>query len=103
MKRSVAAVVIVFLIFVVGAFVVLAQPSASTGRETLTRALQGAWLPLESGLIASSTQGIPLSGKYEIDDGSFQLSVYTVKADKTAGDTFMEVVVDHKHRDNLAS
>src|SRR5215470_10598356 len=95
MKRTAAAVVIVFLAVAAGTFAVLAQSSPGTGRETLARALKGAWLPLESGLIASSTQGTPLSGKYEIDDGAFPLSVHTVKADAGAGDVFMEVIVDY--------
>src|SRR5262249_4929831 len=65
------------------------------GRETLTRALRGAWLPLESGLAASAGVGTPLSAKYEIDDGAFQLSVYTWKADAFSGDAFTEVIVDY--------
>ena len=73
----------------------LAQSTPVTGSDALARALQGAWLPLESGFIVSSTQGTPISGKYEIDDGSFQLSVYTLKADAVSGDTFMEVIVDY--------
>ena len=51
----------------------LAETSSVNGRETLTQALQGAWLPLESGLIVSGREGTPLSAKYEIDDGAFQL------------------------------
>src|SRR2546425_469065 len=73
----------------------LAQSAPVTGRDALARALQGAWLPLESGFVVSSIQGTPISGKYEIDDGSFQLSVYTLKADTFSGDTFMEVIVDY--------
>src|SRR5215510_15551976 len=75
--------------------IVFAKQRPATGRETLAQALKGAWLPLESGLIVSSTQGTPLSAKYEIDDGAFQLSVYTVKADANAGDAFMEVIVHY--------
>ena len=95
MKRIVVAIVVAGLMVTVSALVVIAQQSPATGRETLGQALKGASLPLESGLIASSTQGIPLSAKYEIDDGAFQLSVYTVKADANAGDSFMEVIVDY--------
>src|SRR5262245_21605070 len=72
-----------------------AQSTPVTGRDALAQALQGAWLPLENGLVVSSTHGTPISGKYEIDDGMFQLSVYTLKADAVAGDTFMEVIVDY--------
>ena len=95
MKRIVATIVVAALVFTASALVVIAQQSPATGRETLGQALKGAWLPLESGLIVSSTQGTPLSAKYEIADGAFQLSVYTVKADASAGDAFMEVIVDY--------
>ena len=95
MKRTIAMAVVAALMVTESALSVIAQQSPATGRETLAQALKGAWLPLESGLIASSTQGTPLSGKYEIDDGAFQLSVYTVKTNASAGETFMEVIVDY--------
>jgi len=72
-----------------------AETSSVDGRQTLTRALQGAWLPLESGLIVSAREGTPLSAKYEIDDGAFQLSVYTSKDGSSSGDAFAEVIVDY--------
>jgi len=72
-----------------------AETSSVDGRETLTGALQGAWLPLESGLIVSAREGTPLSAKYEIDDGAFQLSVYTSKNGSASGDAFVEVIVDY--------
>ncbi len=56
--------------------------------------MAGAWLPLESGLVLSSTQGTPISAKYELEDGALQLSVYTLKADTLSGDRFSEVIVD---------
>src|SRR6201993_762421 len=46
---------------------------------------------LEKGLQASESAGKPISGKFEIEDGKLQLSVYTMKGDK-----FSEVIVDHK-------
>ena len=84
MERVVATIVVVVLAVAATASVVIAQQSPATGREALAQALKGAWLPLESGLIVGSTQGTPLSAKYEIDDGAFQLSVYTVKTDANA-------------------
>src|SRR5262249_61101249 len=72
-----------------------AQSDPGEGRETLTRALRAAGLPLESGLAASAREGTPLSAKYEIDAGAFQLSVYTRKVDAYAGDSFSEVIVDY--------
>ena len=71
-----------------------AQPSSATDSAALARALAAAWLPLESGLVLSSTQGTPISAKYEIEDGVLQLSVYTLKPDASSGDSFMEVIVD---------
>jgi hypothetical protein len=57
----------------------------------LARALGQAKLSLERGLAASSRQGVPISAKYELEDGALQLSVYTMK-----GDAFAEVIVDHQ-------
>jgi hypothetical protein len=57
----------------------------------LAKALKGVKFSLEKGLSASETQGKPISGKFEVEDGKLQLSVYTMKRDK-----FSEVIVDHK-------
>src|SRR5262245_9942722 len=61
------------------------------GDAQLANALKGAAFPLERGLTASAKQGTPMSAKYEMEEGKRQLSVYTMK-----GDTFSEVIVDHK-------
>jgi hypothetical protein len=74
---------------------VQADTGSVNGRRNLTRALLGAWLPLESGLAVSAREGAPLSAKYEIEDGAFQLSVYTSKTGPSSGDVFMEVIVDY--------
>jgi hypothetical protein len=57
----------------------------------LTKALSEASVSLDQGLKASEGEGKPISGKFEVQDGALQLSVYTMK-----GDQFSEVVVDHK-------
>jgi hypothetical protein len=57
----------------------------------LAKALKEAKISLQSGLVASTREGKPISAKYEMDEGKLQLSVYTMK-----GDTFSEVIVDHK-------
>ena len=57
----------------------------------LVKALKAAKVSLEDGLTASEREGKPISGKFEVDEGKLQLSVYTMKGDK-----FSEVVVDHK-------
>ena len=41
-------------------------------------------------MTASESKGQPISAKFEIDEGNFQLSVYTAR-----GGAFQEVVVDH--------
>jgi hypothetical protein len=58
----------------------------------LAKALPEAKLSLEQGLKASEREGRPISGKYEIEDGALQLSVYTMKG----SNEFEEVIVDHK-------
>jgi hypothetical protein len=58
----------------------------------LAKALAEAKLSLEQGLKASEREGRPISGKYEIEDGALQLSVYTMKG----SNDFEEVIVDHK-------
>lgn len=45
---------------------------------------------LQQGLAAAESHGKPISAKYEVDEGHFQLSVYT-----TEGGKFSEVLVDH--------
>jgi hypothetical protein len=94
MRRIVTIAVVTCSLLVAIAGPVFAEPSSAAGREALARALGSAWLPLESGLVLSSTQGTPISAKYELEDGVLQLSVYTLKADTFSGDSFSEVIVD---------
>jgi hypothetical protein len=90
MKRTITFVLISYVICAAIPFSILAQSGPGTGREALARELQNAWLPLESGMVVSRREGTPISAKYEVDDGTFQLSVYTLKGDK-----FSEVIVDY--------
>jgi hypothetical protein len=66
---------------------------AQTNKEhaELAGALKDVKFPLERALSASGREGKPISGKYEMEHGQLQLSVYTMK-----GDHFSEVIVDHK-------
>ena len=57
----------------------------------LAAALNDTTATLQGGLKASEREGTPISAKFEIDDGTLQLSVYTMK-----GDTYTEVVADPK-------
>ena len=68
-----------------------AQTYGDKEHADLAKALQGVKMSLEQGLTASAKEGKPISGKYEMEDGKLQLSVYTMKGDK-----FSEVIVDHK-------
>lgn len=94
MRHPITIAVVLCFVFLAMSFSILAQSIAVPGRDKLERALLGARLPLETGLAVSSTQGTPISAKYEIDDSGFQLSVYTVKTDAFSDDTFSEVIVD---------
>ena len=90
MRRTPMMLLVVVVMTVPIAVTVLAQSSSGTDREALARAVRGAWLPLESGMTVSRTEGTPISAKYEIDNGAFQLSVYTM-----SGDRISEVIVDY--------
>src|SRR5713101_2976034 len=90
MKRSLSVVLAVFLgvlLFTSGGW---AQKSDDQEHAELAKALKGAKVSLQSGLSASAREGKPISGKYEVEHGKLQLSVYTMKGDK-----FSEVIVDH--------
>src|SRR5262245_21779884 len=94
MKRTLM-ITIVVVTCVTTPLAIFAEKRPEEGRETLSRALRGAWLPLESGLTLSAREGTPLSAKYEIEDGGFQLSVYTLKTHGVSGDSYVEVIVDY--------
>ena len=59
----------------------------------LANALSGVKVSLQQGLTASEREGQPISGKFEVDNGKLQLSVYTAKEGN-----FFEVIVDHVDR-----
>src|SRR6266513_1362022 len=67
-----------------------AQKSDDKEHAELAKALKDAKASVEKGLSASESQGKPISGKFEVEDGKLQLSVYTMKGDKVS-----EVIVDH--------
>jgi len=56
----------------------------------LANTLSNAKVSLQQGFMASEREGQPISGKFEVDNGKLQLSVYTAKERK-----FFEVIVDH--------
>ena len=61
----------------------------NTERDALARAVAGAELPLETGVILGSMHGTPLAAEYTLEGGTLLLSVYTLKAGM-----FSKVIVD---------
>src|SRR5215467_15490471 len=91
MRKTTLFVLAVAFVWLVGGSAVLAQKYDDKEHAELAKALKGVQVSLEKGLSASESQGKPISGKFEVEDGKLQLSVYTMKGDK-----FSEVIVDHK-------
>src|SRR5258708_15732992 len=58
--------------------------------SALTKSIGDAKVSLQQGLTAGEQAGQPISGKFEVEDGRFQLSVYTTK-----DGNWSEVLVDH--------
>jgi hypothetical protein len=56
----------------------------------LIKAMPGGKVPLDRGITAAESQGKPISAQYEVDNGHFQLSVFTSK-----GSDLLEIIVDH--------
>jgi hypothetical protein len=74
---------------VLGAVFLMAPVRAEeSDPAALAAAVAGIPTTLEKGLQASESAGKPISGKFEIEDGKLQLSVYTM-----ATDSYNEVVV----------
>lgn len=68
----------------------LAQESAAND-AALARQVRSAPISLARGLSAAHTRGIPISAKFELEDGKPQLSVYTSQDGR-----FWEVIIDHR-------
>src|SRR6266436_4574947 len=78
--------------FLIATFIVSCALSASAEEKSgLAANMKDAKVSLERGIAASKAKGVPISAKYEVENGKLQLSVYTAK-----GDAFSEVIVDHK-------
>ena len=80
----------VMSVWVLGGQMLAAQDAHGKADAALMQALQGVKVSLADGLTASEGEGTPISGKFELEEGKLQLSVYTMK-----GNTFSEVIVDH--------
>src|SRR5262249_49396268 len=60
------------------------------GRDAVARGSRFAKVSLQQGFNTGEQEGQPISGKFEVDRGKFQLSIYTAKDGK-----FSEVLVDY--------
>ena len=91
MSRVNAIVLAMFVAWLLTAQASPAQTDAEKERAELAKALGGVKVSLQQGLTASERQGRPISGKFEVEEGHLQLSLYTDKRGK-----FSEVIVDHQ-------
>jgi hypothetical protein len=73
-----------------GGFFGAALADDAKDHAAVAKQLPSAKVTLSQGLTASESKGQPISAKFEIDEGHFQLSVYTVQ-----GSAFQEVIVDY--------
>src|SRR5882672_3688871 len=82
----------VWSLVIAGIWAAVSLPSWAESKEDaalLGKSVAEASVSLNQGLKASEREGTPISGKFEMEDGALQLSVYTMKGDK-----FSEVIVD---------
>jgi hypothetical protein len=88
LKKALAAVVTVGAMGMAGS--VWASSTEASG-TAVVKYMTTAKVSLQEGLKAAEAEGQPISGKFEVDQGHLQLSVYTTKDGK-----FSEVLVDEK-------
>jgi hypothetical protein len=62
----------------------------ASNQHTLIKSLGSAKVSLQQGLTATQRHGQPISGKFEVEDGKFQLSV-----DISNKEQFSELFVDY--------
>jgi hypothetical protein len=79
----------VLTVGVMGTVVSLLSFANESSGTAVAKLMPTARVSLQEGLRAAETQGQPISGKFEVDEGHLQLSVYTAKDGK-----FSEVLVD---------
>ena len=91
MKSTLLIASSVLVPLLVGTSIALAQDDDDDEDPVLGGVVQSAPVTLEKGFAASAKEGIPISGKFEIEVDGAQLSVYTAK-----GGAFSEVIVDHR-------
>jgi hypothetical protein len=87
MKKTMA-VALVAIMGVASAAGALADDA--TDKAAVAKQIGSAKITLQQGLAAGEVQGQAISGKFEVDEGKFQLSVYTAK-----GAALQEVIIDY--------
>ena len=90
-RKFVLFTMIIMLVCLFGGSTGWAQKYQGKEGAELAKGLKGAGFSLEKGLLASEREGKPISGKFEMEDGKLQLSLYTEKGGK-----FSEVLLDPK-------
>jgi hypothetical protein len=91
MKRKFSRLIFATSIFALFTSLQVVARAADEAQERadLAKALTEAKVTLHGGLQTSTSQGKPISAKFEAEDGKLQLSIYTLK-----GDGFSEVVIN---------
>ena len=77
------------IVLIGSASVALADEDEGSG-AAVAKFLPAAKVTLQQGLSAAESQGQPISGKFEVDEGHFQFSIYTAQGGK-----FSEVLIDY--------
>jgi len=85
-KKALAAVLTVG---VIGTISSVGSSANDASGAAVVKFMPRAKVSLQEGLKAAESEGQPISGKFEVNDGHLQLSVYTAKYGK-----FSEVLVD---------
>jgi hypothetical protein len=80
----------VMSIWMLGGQLMFAQQTSDKAHAERAKRLTSAKVSLEEGLTARVREGTPISGKFEMEEGQLQLSIYTMK-----GHVCSEVIVDH--------
>jgi hypothetical protein len=86
-NKALAAVLTFAVIGAAGS--VWSSANEESGPAVVKKYMSTAKVSLQEGLKAAESEGQPISGKFEVDQGHLQLSVYTAKDGK-----FSEVLVD---------
>jgi hypothetical protein len=81
---------ITFLVMLTLAICTADVTLSADDQHTLIKSLSSAKVSLQQGLTAAQRHGQPISGKFEVEDGKFQLSIYTANKEQ-----FSEVLVDY--------